>query len=507
MKLIYFILTILISSFIKSDATALSFEVAADGFTLSEDKSILTITGAGPFDLTGSFENKKIIVQSSCTLNIEDFKIMNSGSLTPILISENKAVEIALNSESLLTDSATNENEGTIYLQKGASLTISGKGRLIINPNKLMAINGTEGTSLTVNDEANIIIGSTLSTTGGIYLRKSITFNDATFGYVAEKGTHHAIDSEGDIKIIKGKYNIKSGNGKGIQSEKNLYIGEENGNDADLSLSITTSNEGIEAMGITLYSGNVEIFAEQDGINAASPGDECGENAPRCSGNCVCYIKIQGGKLYLTSGEDGLDANGDIFISGGKVLVFAASESEDQPIDQDGILSITGGSIIAAGSSKMQGGVSAQTNQTAKIYSGSIKAEDVLLVTDSKGTEILNQKAPKAAGYIYLNHINSFTLKINDAEVTLSEPTQSQQPGQGGQGDPNFSDGMGSGPMSSDGNHPGPGGPNFSDGMGPGPTSSDGNPQKTGEEEEEEGGSSFLGFSKILFVILVFFCN
>ena len=189
-------------------------------------------------------------------------------------------------------------------------------------------------------------------------------------------------------------------------------------------------------------------------------------------------------------------------------MVFAASESEDQPIDQDGILSITGGSIIAAGSSKMQGGVSAQTNQTAKIYSGSIKAEDVLLVTDSKGTEILNRKAPKAAGYIYLNHIYSFTLKINDAEVTLSEPTQSQQQGQGGQGDPNFSDGMGPGPMSSDGNHPGPGCPNFSDGMGPGPMSSDGNPQKTGEEEEEEeGGSSFLGFSKILFVILVFFCN
>ena len=41
---------------------------------------------------------------------------MNSGSLTPILISEDKAVEIALISENLLTDSATNENEGTIYL-------------------------------------------------------------------------------------------------------------------------------------------------------------------------------------------------------------------------------------------------------------------------------------------------------------------------------------------------------------------------------------------------------
>ena len=65
-----------------------------------------------------------------------------------------------------MTDSATNENEGTIYLQKGASLTISGTGQLNLFPRKNMAINGTEGTSLIVNDEANIIIGSTLSTTG-----------------------------------------------------------------------------------------------------------------------------------------------------------------------------------------------------------------------------------------------------------------------------------------------------------------------------------------------------
>ena len=459
MKPIYILLAILISSFIniKSDTTSttLSFDTAADGYTISEN--VLTITGTGSFDLTGSVENKKIIVSSSCTLNFNSFSLINSGVLTPILISENQAVEISLGTESVLTDSATNENDGTIYLQKGASLTISGNGRLIINPNKLMAINGTEGTSLTVNDEANIIIVSPLSTIGGIYLRKSITFNSAKFAYDAENGAHHAIDSEGDIKIIKGAYNIKSGNGKGIQSEKNLYFGEENGNDEDLYLSIGTSDEGIEAMGITLYSGSIEIRATEDGINAASPGDECGENAERCSGDCACFIDIKGGMLSLISGEDGLDANGDIFISGGKIQIFAASNTEDQPIDQDGILNITGGSIIAAGSSKMQGGVNAQTNQIAKIYNGTINEGDTLLVTDSGGNEILNDKAPKASGYIYLNHISSFTLKINNVEMALSEPTQNQQPGPGGQpgqGDPKFSDGMDPWPMSSDGNHP-----------------------------------------------------
>jgi hypothetical protein len=515
MKQIYILLATFISLFIniKSTETTISFESAVDGYTLSEDKSTVEITGAGPFDLKGSVENKKIIVSSSCTLNLEDFSLINSGPLTPILISENKAVEIALTSESLLADSVTNENDGTIYLQKGASLTISGTGTLKITPNKLMAINGTEGTSLTVNDEATIQIVSTLTTTGGIYMRKSITFNNAKIGYNAEKGTHHAIDSEGDIKIIKGQYNLISGGGKGIQSEKNLYIGEENGNNADLELSITTNDEGIEAMGITLYSGSVSISAGGDGINAASAGDECGDNAPRCSGNCVCYINIKGGMLYLTSDEDGLDANGDIFISDGKVLVFAASDTEDQPIDQDGILNITGGSIIAAGSSKMQGGVNAQTTQVAKIYSGSISKGDALLVTDSNGNQVLNQESPKAAGYIYFNHASSFTFKINGNEAALSEPTQNQQQGgpQGGQqGGPNNSDGMG--PPPSDLNGPGnprsdmngPGGVPPSDLNGPS-SNLNGKPEETDGDEKE--GDNFLGFSKILCVFLVLIFN
>lgn len=68
-------------------------------------------------------------------------------------------------------------------------------------------------------------------------------------------------------------------------------------------------------------------------------------------------MTIKGGSLTVTSGEDGLNANGDITISGDEVIVFTASDSEAQPIDQDGLLSITGETVLAVGSSAM-GGVS-----------------------------------------------------------------------------------------------------------------------------------------------------
>ena len=91
-----------------------------------------------------------------------------------------------------------------------------------------MAINETEDTSLTVNEGPTINVESTSSTIGGIYLRKEINFNNAMYIYNCPNGKNHAIDTEGTIKLVKGKYSLTSGNGKGIQAEKYLIIGEEN---------------------------------------------------------------------------------------------------------------------------------------------------------------------------------------------------------------------------------------------------------------------------------------
>ena len=541
MKTKWIILILYLSSFINihSEATPISFTESGTGYSISENT--VTITGEGTFELTGESTDKNIIISSPCTLNLNSFSLINSGTLTPILIKEKIGENLVLpeGTSSTLGDSETNENEGTIYLQKGASLTISGTGTLNINPKKNMAINGTEDTTLTVNEGPTIKVESTSSTVGGIYLRKEINFNNVIYTYNCQNGKNHAIDTEGTVKLVKGTYSLTSGNGKGIQAEKYLIIGEENGNNADLKLTIKTSNEGIEAMGITINSGSISIEATEDGINAAAQGTECDA---QCSGNCVCYITFKGGDLYLISGEDGLDSNGDLTISGGKILVYAASSGEDQPIDQDGLLSISGGSVIASGSSSM-GGVNAQTTQTAKIYTGTINANDKLEVIDSDGGEILNTNTPKGANYIYFNYKSSFIVKVNDVEITLSEPSQNQQlpgggpNGQGGgqfdpnssdrqpgmPGDPNSSDrqpGMPGDPNSSD-RQPGmPGDPNSSDrqpGMPGDPNSSDRQPGMPGEIGEPIGNSdlnqtegngdnqtgfgSSLGISKILFFL------
>ena len=123
-------------------STQISFSTSGTGYTVSDN--VVTITGDDSYDLSGDdLSDKNIIVSSSCTLNFNSFNLKNTGTLTPLIISENKAVKIVLTGDSTLQDSSTNENNGTIYLQKGASLTISGTGTLNIYPYKYLAINGT----------------------------------------------------------------------------------------------------------------------------------------------------------------------------------------------------------------------------------------------------------------------------------------------------------------------------------------------------------------------------
>ena len=125
-----FVLFCLLSFFELQSPTTISFDASGTGYTLNTDKTTATITSTGTYDLTGSLTDKQIIVSSSCTINLSSLTLSNSGSLTPILISESQEVELALIGESTLIDSSTNENNGTIYLQSGASLTISGEGTL-----------------------------------------------------------------------------------------------------------------------------------------------------------------------------------------------------------------------------------------------------------------------------------------------------------------------------------------------------------------------------------------
>lgn len=51
----------------------------------------------------------------------------------------------------------------------------------------------------------------------------------------------------------------------------------------------------------------------------------------------------------MTSKDDGINANGDITLSGGNIIILAYGDNTSRPFVYGGLLIINGGNVIAAG--------------------------------------------------------------------------------------------------------------------------------------------------------------
>ena len=98
------------------------------------------------------------------------------------------------------------------------------------------------------------------------------------------------------------------------------------------------ANEGISStMHITFASGNVRVYAVEDGVNANNDG--------------VSIITVSGGYLYVQSETgDAIDSNGTIVINGGTVLALGSPDKDaSNGLDADGGVTINGGAVIGTG--------------------------------------------------------------------------------------------------------------------------------------------------------------
>lgn len=110
------------------------------------------------------------------------------------------------------------------------------------------------------------------------------------------------------------------------------------------NINISSCYEGLEGANVEIYSGDIEIHSEDDGINAANS-------------DLTDYsftLDIYGGDIYVDAEKgDGIDSNGTLTISGGALEVFSTSDGSNAPLDSNGTFSITGGTVLAVGNSGM----------------------------------------------------------------------------------------------------------------------------------------------------------
>lgn len=273
----------------------LSINAANDGLSCDDE---LNITG-GTLNITAGGDAVK------ASPDTDDTENPDTTSLGNVTISGGT-----------LTLNATGDG-----VQADGDLTISG-GTFHVKTN------GGHTTTLT-DDSASckgFKAGKTLTVTGG-----TLTVDSAD----------DALHANTDVTISGGTLTLATGD-DGIHADNDLVIGTKGASSTTTPrINITASYEGLEGTTVNVYSGDIDVVASDDGVNAAN--STLGERSDRYA------INIAGGDLYIDAGSDGLDSNNDINITGGKVEVYGADAMMDVAIDYDGTFTLSGGTLFGAG--------------------------------------------------------------------------------------------------------------------------------------------------------------
>ena len=237
-------------------------------------------------------------------------------------------------------DTGDTENPDTTSLGNvtisGGTLTLNATGEGVQADGDLTISGGTfhvktnGGHTTTLTDDSasckGFKAGKTLTVTGG-------TVNVDSADDALHAGT--------DVTISGGTLTLATGD-DGVHADNDLVIGTKGASSTSTPrINITASYEGLEGTTVTVYSGDIDVVASDDGVNAAN--STLGERSDKYA------INIAGGDLYIDAGSDGLDSNNDINITGGKVEVYGADAMMDAAIDYDGTFTLSGGTLFGAG--------------------------------------------------------------------------------------------------------------------------------------------------------------
>lgn len=354
-------------------------------------------------------------------------------------------------------------------------------------------------------DEVKILDGTFLLTTSGKAV-KSSNEDDTSLGNIYVAGGTFTVNSKDDsfhasgtMVIDGGTFTVESGD-DAFHADQDVVIN--NG-----TITVTSCYEGLEGYRVTVNGGEISIQASDDGINAAQPksssaeGQDTGQgdgkekpempregqgkgNSPRSEENqsgaqseenlpqegqqrrrgggpggkgvmgggqmgggmendTNAYIKITGGTLYVDAGGDGLDSNGSLSVSGGMVYITGPVSDGDGAIDYNGEGIITGGTVIAVGSSGMAQGFDDSSTQCSVLHNLTAQQEAGAVITlkDKGGNELMSFTPEKKYSSVVISSPklqtgSTYTLTAGSeqAQLTLESIVTSNAVREGGRG-------------------------------------------------------------------------
>ncbi|AEY67299.1 carbohydrate-binding domain-containing protein [Clostridium sp. BNL1100] len=415
-------------------------------------KANLTINGTGKLTVNANYndgissKDDLKIVGGSININSKDDAIVGKD----MVLVKDGSITVKAGGDGIKSTNDTDEKKGFIAIQGGTlNLTTQTDGiqaetsMLITNGNVNILSGGgsANGTKKSVDDrkapgrwDNNTETESTETETPSAKGLKAESNIDIAGGTFKIDTSDDAIHSSNSATVSGGDITIASGD-DGIHADSNIDIN--NG-----KINITKSYEGIESMVVTISDGEINIKSDDDGINinggndgsagTGGPGEPGGVGQPEEAGvpggpgqlgqgpdavsaNSMLYIN--GGNISVNSSGDGLDSNGSMVMTNGKVVVSGPASNNNGAIDYNGTFKISGGLLIAAGSSGMAQAPSEESSQNSiNMYFPNLQeAGTIVHLQDSKGNTITTYAPEKE----YQSVVISSPLLKKDSSYSL----------------------------------------------------------------------------------------
>lgn len=366
-------------------------------FTASDESNVdavifakddLTINGSGALLIT-SPGGHGVVGKDEVTICGGSFEITSAKTA----ISGKDSLSVSSGVFKLIagTDAMKSENDdttlGNVYLAGGSyNLSADGDG---VSASGTLTVAGGSYTVLTGSGG-----NDTDKSQKGMKAGSALTILDGT---IWVSSTDDSIHSNGSITVLAGTLNLSSGD-DGVHADDTVTV-------AGGSVTVRESYEGIEGLKICLRGGELEITASDDGLNAGGGGDSSGyggRGGDMFSGNSDALLEISGGTVTVNAGGDGLDTNGCLNLSGGTVTVYGLTNDGNGSLDYGTDAAVTGGSLIALGSSGMAVNFRSATQGAILLNVGSQSAGTTVTLTDADGNVLLSCTAEKAFAAVNL---------------------------------------------------------------------------------------------------------
>lgn len=390
-------------------------------------KDDLTLNGSGTLTVTAKYGHgivsKDDLVITSGTYQITAAKHALSGK-DSVRIADG-VLTLDAGTDGIHSENTDNDAKGFIYIANGdISITADSDG---FDAEETLQVDGGN-IEVAAGDDGLHADGDLIITDGTINVTKSyeglegmtVTVEDGNISVVSsDDGINAAGDGTSEESSQSGTPPEKPDGSDSTEDRPEPPSGFDKN---DNSSANSNSDSNSDSKPADLPDGN----GGSGGGNGAPGGGNGGPGGGMEEATDYNLIQISGGKIYINANGDGIDSNGNLTVTGGEIYVDGPTSGGDGALDCSGTALISGGTVIAVGSSGMAENFDSSSAQGSMIttVSDSMITGDITL-TDSEGNTIVSYSPSKeyssvAISCADLKEGETYTLVAGDTSTSVS---------------------------------------------------------------------------------------